>query len=189
VTLREVFRLAPPSDEELLRELDMPDLATLRADLRRRLDQSKRQAERRRAEDAVLDRILEANPVELPDRILDDQIQARVARLRAHLEGSGATPEETEAELEKERARGREEVAKGIRRFFLLEAIAKKEKLFVTEDETTAELQSIAERNDSSLEEVRRYYAEQELLPALRLDLLETKVRGYLYDQAQRTEI
>lgn len=189
VTVREVFRLVPPTDEELLRELDMPDLPTLRADVRRRLLDSKSQTERRRAEDEILDRALTETPIDLPERILDEQMETRLSRLRGHLEAQGAKPEEIAAEMEKERSRSRDDVAKGIRRFFLLEAIAKKEKLFVTEDDLAQELRAIAERNQSSFEEVRQYYDQQGMLPALRVDVLEAKVRGFVFDSAKRNEI
>ena len=75
---------------------------------------------------------------------------------------------------------------KGLRRLFLLEAIARKEKLFVTEDDMTNELRGIAERNQSSLDEVARYYQQQNLLPALRLDLLENKVRHFLVESSKK---
>jgi len=189
LTIREVYRLVAPTDEEMLRELDMPDLQTLRSDVSRRLMDAKAKAERRRAEDEILDRSLAETPIELPEHLLDDQMEGRLGRLRAHMEAQGATAEETAAELQKERARSRDDVAKGIRRFFLMEAIAKKEKLFVTEDDLVQELRSIAERNQSTVDEVRRYYEEQQLLPALRLDVLETKVRGFVYDSAKRNEI
>jgi len=189
VTLREVYRLVAPSDEDLLRELDLPDLGALRGDVRRRIEQSKVEAERRRAEDEILDRAAAENPFEIPERLVERQLEARLSQARAHYEARGVQAEQVQAEVDRERSRSRDDLLKGIRRFFLMDAIARKEKLFVTEDDLDAELRRIAERNQASPDEVRRYYEQQDLVSALKMDVLESKVRAFLFENAKRNEV
>jgi trigger factor len=179
--LREVYRLVPPTDEELLKDLDMPDLDTLRADVRRRMKEAREHHERRHAEDSLVDAVVAANGFDIPARLVEQQVESRIAQHRTQAEAPPT--DEAVAEL---RAKLQPDMEKGLRRLFVLEAIARKEKLFVTEDDLMAELRSIAERNQSSVEEVARYYQQQNLLPAMRLDLLETKVRNFLYENAHR---
>jgi len=89
------------------------------------------------------------------------------------------------AQVASRRARSREEARASIKAWFVLEALARREKVFVTEEDTAAEFQAIARRNGVSPDEVRRYYEEQEgLLGALRAELLERKVRRLLREQA-----
>jgi trigger factor len=182
VTIREVYKLVAPSDEEVLKELDMPDMDTLKKDLTRRITEARDRDERRRVEEELIEAALEKNKFEIPDRIIDQQVESRLEQQNANAE-SPVPPEE----VAKLREKMKPDMDKGLRRLFLLEAIAKKEKVFVTEDDLMGELRSIAERNQSTVEEVARYYQQQNLLPAMRLDLLETKVRNLLYESAKRT--
>lgn len=178
LTIREVYRLEPPSDEDLLKDLDIADVDTLRADVRRRLQEAREAEERRRVEEELVEKAVAASAFELPDRIIDQQVEARIAQHRAHAESKDVD----EKEVEEARKKLRPEMEKGLRRLFVLEAIARKEKVFVTEDDLEAELRAIAERNQSTVEEVGRYYQQQNLFPALRLDLLENKVRNFLFE-------
>lgn len=181
VEVREVYRLVPPSDEELLKDLDMPDLETLRGDVRRRIEEAREANERRRVEDELIEKVVAAHPFEIPDRLVDTQVDARIEQHRSHAD----TPPSDE-EIAALRAKLKPEMERGLRRLFVLEALARREKIFVTEDDLVAELRGIAERNQSNVEEVARYYQQQNLLPALRMDLLETKVRSFLYEHATK---
>jgi len=58
----------------------------------------------------------------------------------------------------------------------------------VTENEIEAQLQAIADRNQTSLQEVKNYYEQQNLLSSLRLDLMEKKVRTFLRENAEIVE-
>jgi trigger factor len=187
LTIREVYRLVPPADADLLKDLDVPDLDALRADVRRRVQEAREAEERRRVEEELVDLALKANPFELPDRIVDQQVETRIAQHEEHSAAEGGDPNNRKPEdLDEARKKLRPDMEKGLRRLFLLEAIARKEKLFVTEDDMTNELRGIAERNQSSLDEVARYYQQQNLLPALRLDLLENKVRHFLVESSKK---
>ena len=54
----------------------------------------------------------------------------------------------------------------------------------VTQEDIKAELESIAQRNQSSVEEVRTYYTENNLGQQMAIELLERKVRKFLSSEA-----
>ena len=72
--------------------------------------------------------------------------------------------------------------------FFLFEAIAKKEKIFVTEGDIEVELRAIAAQNNVTPEQVREHYENHKLLPDLRLGIMERKVRDLLRESATLTD-
>ena len=82
-------------------------------------------------------------------------------------------------------AEARSGAERSTKAYFLIEAIAEAEKLQVGEAEVREELKSIAQRNRSSLEEVAKYYQEQQLFPQLAMEILERKVRTLLRESAQ----
>lgn len=188
LTLTELYKLNPPTDEELLKDLDIPDFDTLRKDVRRRMEEARASHGRRQAEEQILERVAAENPIDLPDRVVDGQVDQRIAQHFSQLQQNNQLPENPEELLKQERERLRPEMDKGLRRLFLIDAIARKEKIFVTEDDLEGEFRAIAERNQSSAEEVIQYYHQNNLIGALRIDLLETKVRAFLFENAKRTE-
>jgi len=62
------------------------------------------------------------------------------------------------------------------------------EELKVTQEEMLNELKLIATRNSVTLDEVRKYYQENRMLPQLALELLERKVRRFLRESADIRE-
>ena len=77
-----------------------------------------------------------------------------------------------------------------MRLFFLIEAVAKQQKLFVTENDTEAELRAIAAANSNDGQQVtpamvREHLEKNNQLGELRLALLERKVRDFLRENAK----
>lgn len=187
VTLTEVYRLGDPSDEELARALDFADAPALREDIGRRLQARKDEAENRRVEDEVLLHLTRGTDFELPERIVESETAESMRRFQARLEAEGVPPEEVAAGVAARAARSREETARAIKTWFVIEALARREKIFVTEEEIASEFEAIARRNRASPAEVRRYYEEGDLVGALRAELLESKVRRHLRERAGRS--
>ena len=73
---------------------------------------------------------------------------------------------------------------RSLRAIYVMEAIAGKEELGVTDADVEGELRSIAARNGVEPAEVRKYYQEQGLFQQLGLELLERKVRNFLRETA-----
>lgn len=185
VALKEVFRIVPPDEEELFRSFQVADAQGLRTVVRERLRSVKQEAEDSRVENELLERLIDAHPMELPGRLLDEQVESHLAELRAALEKQGLAPEEARGRAEEERERSRAGGERALRAVYLMEEIARKRDLRVNEQELATELAEIARRNGTPVEEVTRYYREQGLLRQLGLELLERKVRRYLRASAE----
>lgn len=185
LTLSEVYRFQEPTDEEMLRAFDFPSVDAMRQETEKTILAHKNEMEDRRIEDAILAEIVRAHDFELPERIVQEQTESSLARFRALREAGGAKPEEVAAEVAAREKESRQNAVRQVKGFFLIEAIGRKEKLFVTDEEVRAELQAIADRNQSRLEEVLAYYEQQNLLPMLRLELLERNVRRFLRENAE----
>ena len=186
ITLDQVFRIVPPTDEELRGLFEAADDDELRSKVRDRIGEIKEEQEQARIEAALLSQVLDAHPMELPEAMVASQVDARLGRLRAQLEQAGATGEDLEARIEGERQGAREAAERSMRALFLIEAIGQKEGLQVSEEDMVAEIHAIAQRNQASFEEVREYYAkEQGLLNQLGVELQERKVRRFLREAAE----
>jgi trigger factor len=179
-TLQEVLRIVPPSDEEIYKAFGASDEGSLRKAVLERMRKGKQEAEEQRLESELLERVIEAHPLEIPAQLVLDQVEAHEAELVAKLAEQGLPEEEARTRAAGERERSRASAEKALRAVYIIEEIARAKELKITESDISAELTDIAARNGTRPEEVAAYYKEQGLLRQLGLEMLERKVRRYL---------
>jgi trigger factor len=185
IEIKTAFRILVPSRAELMKSIGVATEEELLAKAREGLEQANARIEAERVESELLERVLEAHEMELPQQMVEQQHAARLAAMREELAGRGASPEELEAELSRRDEEARRAALKSAKAYFVIERIAEAEKLAVSEQEMLEELKTIAQRNRSSFEEVRDFYKEQNLFGQLAMEILERKVRRFLRENAE----
>jgi trigger factor len=185
IELKQVYRVVPPSDEELFKLVQVADEAAMRAKAGEHLRAAKQLQEQQRQENALLDQVLAAHPVELPAELIEDQARARLDARANQLAQQGA-PQATIAQLiESEREQAKQASQRGLHGMYLIEAIAAKEKLQIADADLVAEVRQIAQRNNASFEQVRDHYQKNNLVNQLAMELLERRVRSLLRERAR----
>ncbi|MDD3643387.1 MAG: trigger factor, partial [Candidatus Krumholzibacteria bacterium] len=161
-TVKEVReKRIPALDDALASKVDekFTTLDELRGDIRERLREEKEREERRRREEEAVDRILDANPFDIPGTMIE--------RYRAELhrederrrEAAGVEPEQDE-QRRKEIDELFERIARrNIKRFFLIDRIADLEKIAVAESELKEEIDRIAAGSGRPREEAEAFFA------------------------------
>ena len=186
----EVLRVTPPPvDEELAKGLEFGSLAELRADLKQRITAEKTRLGKGRQEEQALQQLMEQHSIPVPPSLVEEQKQAALGSLAQRLQQNGAKDEEIQKKLEESQAEAQQDAERRVRLFFLIEAVAKQNKLFVTENDVEGELRAIALANSSenvqfSAAQVREHLERENRLGELRLALLERKVRDFLRENA-----
>jgi trigger factor len=188
LSVSQAFRMVPPTDEEVWRFFDVKDAAALQTTVRDKIEEAKREQENQRIEGALLEKLLAAHEFELPAMMLDEQTSSRLSQLSKQLEQQGTPPDRIQEQVDSQRDQMREAAARGMRALFLIQAIAEKENLLVNRDDMQAELKSIAERNNSTVEEVTEYYKKNNLFDQMAIEILERKVRKFLRENAKVTQ-
>ncbi|MCA8981373.1 MAG: trigger factor [Planctomycetes bacterium] len=188
-TIVEAYRLVLPSDEEIFKLLQVDNAEELNKVAKDRLTQAKIAQENGRQETLLLEQLIEAHSaMDLPAAMLEAQAQGRTQALRQQLEQQGLTAEAIDAEVAKQADAIRKLVEKGLRAFFLVHAVADKEGIKLSQEDLNNELMNIANRNQASVEEVAKYYRENNLFEQMAIELTERKVRKYLREHAKVTE-
>jgi trigger factor len=169
-------------DDNLAREVfQLPSLEELRSRVRQNLESEEQARIRRESEAGITEELLQRNPFELPERLVEHMLERVIA------EASGGR--EVRPDLREELAkRYRPNVERSLRREVLLDAIARQEKLEVSDDEVAAEIQRMAEADPRQAARVRARYQAAERRQALRETLLERKALEWLIDAAEVTE-
>jgi trigger factor len=147
-------------------------LEELRADSRKRLGSQKKYEQATSAQELVLDELLKLVEVPMPQKLLADEVETRKHNLinhqltqlgmdlDAYLAMQEKTAEEFDAELE-------EQAEKGIRTQFVLDEIAKREKLNVSQEELTEHLMRRAQSSGMSPDQFAKAVVEGGQVPML----------------------
>jgi trigger factor len=80
------------------------------------------------------------------------------------------------------------EIERGYRRFLLLDEIAKRKKIFVTEGDVQSRIAEMAAHYGKTIPELEAELEQREMLRDLRHELKEEKVRKWLREQVKVTD-
>ena len=100
----------------------------------------------------------------------------------------GVSEEEAQAQVAENESNFEGEAIHNTKALFLLEDVAAAEGIQVQNEDVARKFQEIAQRNQTSVEEVQKYYQENNLINQLAMEILEIKVRGFLRENAEITE-
>lgn len=189
IHVHEVMRVtAPPLDDEFAKGFDFDSVEALKEEVTKRIGEEKLKQNTARIEGEIIETILAENPFEIPSSLVEDQKNHLLSQAGEQMKQQGMDDEAIKAELEKHQEEAAKEANQRVRVFFLLETIAKSEKIFVTESDVDVELRNIAAANQATPDQVKKHYEENKLLDDLRWNVRERKVRDFLRDSAKITD-
>ena len=147
----------PEMDDDWAKSLgeDFDSLATLKTKIREDLGKrSEIEADHRLRAD-VMPKLLEGNPFEVPQSMVDHQTNRRLESVVRDMIGEGVDPRNQEMNWEGARAELKAQAEADVRGSLLLERIAEEEKIDVSDEEIEAEIEAIAEGSKQPIEQVR----------------------------------
>lgn len=189
ILVNEVLRvMAPPLDDAFAKSFDFETLDALKVELHKRIGEEKVRQNQLRQEEEILEILLNDHPFEVPGSLVGDQHKHQLQAYEARLKEAKTSDEEIQKKLAEAEADSRKDAERRVRVFFLIDAIARKEKIFVTESDVDQELRAIAANNGVTPEDARAYYEKQNMISDLRVGIMERKVRNYLRENATLTD-
>lgn len=175
------------SEDALAKMVGFDDAAALRADIKDRLTNEAAEGGFQSTREAALDALLEANEVELPVRLIEEDIKATTQRVAQNMQQQGmeVTREMFEDEAFKSEVRGRSE--RGLKLSVLLQAIRDEQGFEADTDEIDAEIAKQAEHYPEAQREqfINWMRSQQEQVAQVRERLLERKCVEYIVSQAK----
>ena len=171
-----------PMDDNWARDVfQLESLEELRSRVRLQLEGEERVRVQREVETALGEQLIDKNPVELPERLVQWMLNRVVHEATEGRNLNDALRQELET-------RFRPNVERSLKREALLEAVARQEQLQVSEEEVAAEIQRMAESDPRQAARIRARYQNDERRRALRESLLERKALDWLINAAEITE-
>ncbi len=170
----------PQLDDEFARSVgDFDDLGALTQVIAEDLRRLKEQEVDLRLDQQIVEQIIEANPFEVPDSMIERYVDAVI----------GPPPEGADPEVvEKARAEARPAAVWGIKRTLVLQRVARDEGFEATREEVQERLQRLAKRAGRPVGEIRARMAKSGELRDLESRIVEEKVLRHLREQSQIEE-
>lgn len=183
----------PKLDDEFVKDVSEFDTVDeLKEDIKKRQLENAKNMVLSRAKDAVVSKVYENNPVDVPDVMVQDEITRMIQEIGQQLSYQGLTVENYLQYMGKDmsdlRNELKEDAAKKVGTRILLMSIIDKEDIKVSEDEMEAELAKIAEAYKKDVDEIKNMIG-IENLTYFQKDIQITKVIDMLYDNAKITEV
>ena len=158
----------PAMDDEFAKDVsEFETLKELKADIKRQLTADREAAAKNALEDMLLDKVAEGMEVEIPDAMIEEQIDGMMDSFKNRLKSQGLPYEEylkyTNATEESLRAEAKAPAEKQVRLGLAMEAIVKAEKLEATDEEVDAEYEKLAAQYGMDAEELKKYIPASEV--------------------------
>ena len=178
----------PPLNDDLAKETgEFETLEALRSHLQKQIEGEKGRQAEIEFEDALLDALVKENSFQTPKGVVERRLVSLAESTVGSLRQRGLTEEAIQKELQSIYEKLRPEAERQVRLSFLLDTIAKQEKLQLSDSDFEIKYKEIALRHRQSEEPVRKYYAEHpEAKESLGVQILNEKVIQLIKDNARR---
>jgi trigger factor len=186
VKIKEVKeKILPPLDDEFAKDLgDYLSFEELKSKLKGEIEKEKEIALERQLKDRLVDQLLEANPFEVPESLVEEQAKTLVSDTKFRLAAQGVDLKNLGISEEKLQGDYRAVAQRQVKTFLILERIAGQEGILATDEEAEARLQEMAERMRQKFDVVKRYYEQNGLFPELKAGIIRDKTLNFLVEKA-----
>jgi trigger factor len=174
----------PEVNAEFCKEFDCDTVEELHEYLKKRILAEKEQDVKEHLADQVVDELVKRHDFPMPEGLVQAAADEALQRARLDLMTRGAKEEEIEKAMETMKGESRETMGKTLRAHFILEQIAAKEKIFVTEDQIEERIQQLASRQGVWPHEFKQQLEQQNLMAQLRRQMRQEAVREFLLSKA-----
>jgi trigger factor len=173
------------NDEFAQRFGEYKTLDDLKVKIREDLEKHKREHAQEQMREKMLEWLEDNNEFELPDSLVERQLQIRVQRLLRDLGRQGINPERLDVDWGKIREDQQHQAIRDVKGSLILEHISEKENISVSDEEIEGEIDKIAAETNRPKEKVKEVLSRDSGLDRLRgqirnkktLDLLQEKAR------------
>lgn len=158
----------PEVDDEFAKDVSEFDtLEEYKADIRKKLAEEKEKDAQRAKEDAVINKIIETSEMDIPDAMVDSQIDQMADDFGRRMQSQGLSLEQyfqfTGLTMEKLRDELKPQALKRIQTRLVLEKIAEVENIQPTEEQVDEEIKKMAEMYNMEADKLKEMVGEYEM--------------------------
>ena len=189
LTVKEIKRMTMPEvDDSFAKTLGYESLEDLKSYLRKRIEGDKKNWAENDLRNQILDILLEQTKLDLPQDFVNYHTEQRIYKHQLDLLKRGMPLEEIQKQTKNIKNASAESVMRELKASIIVDNIAEKEKIFVTENEVEQRIADIARAYNTDVTRVRKQLERQGSLSYLRNEMRENKVINVLLKEAKIEE-
>jgi len=176
----------PELNDDFAKELgEFTTLGEVRNRIREGMEQERRQTAEREAKDKLLAELIRRNEFEVPEALVDHQIDIRLERGLRALAAQGMSSEHMKKmDLPRLRAGQHDQAVQEVKASLILEKIADEEKIEVGDDEINREIEALATQTNQTADAIRARLTRDGALDRIRNRIRNEKALDFLYRQS-----
>jgi trigger factor len=176
----------PELNDDFAKELgEFTSLDQVRKQIRENMDAERRHNAERESKDKLVAELVKRNDFEVPESLVDRQVDLRLERGLRALAAQGMKMEDLKKmDLPRLRAGQREQAVQDVKSSLLLERIAELEKISVSDEEMKREIEALARQSKQTPEAVQTRLTEDGGLDRIRMRIRSEKTLDFLYHQS-----
>ena len=184
--LSEKQKTLPELNDNFAKELgEFNGIDDVKKRIRENMEAEKKHTVEHEAKDKLVAELVKRNDFEVPEAMVDRQIDVRLERGLRALAAQGMRPEDMKKmDLNRLRAGQRDQAVQEVKANLLLDKIADLEKVDVSEEEINHEIEALATQTKQTSEAVRARLTRDGALDRIRNRIRSEKTLNFLYHQS-----
>ena len=176
----------PELNEEFAKQFgDIATVDDLKKRIREQMEAERKHEAEHAAKDKLVGELIQRNDFEVPDSLIEQQIDIRLERGLRALAAQGLTAEQMKKmDLQRLRAGQREQAIHDVKAALLLEKVAEVENVQVSDEEMDSEVDSLAKQTKQTAEAIRARLTRDGGLDRIRTRIRNEKTLEFLYHQS-----
>lgn len=176
----------PELNDDFAKELgEFNTLDDVRKQIRENMNAERQHEAEHQAKDKLVAELIKRNEFELPEALVERQIDLRLERGLRALAAQGMKAEDIKKmDINRLRAGQREQAVQEVKASLLLNQIAEEEKIEVTDQEIDREVEALAKQSKQTAEAIRTRLTREGVLDRIRSRIRNEKTLDFLYRQS-----
>ena len=190
ISIKEIKRpKSPKIDDELAKQVGYDSLGELKEFMSQRLEMEKKRMAEGEMQEQISSKLIEMADFEMPEDMIKHHTNERLHKYQHDLVNKGTPQEEIEKHTEDMKSASEESVVRDFKMSLVLEHIAEKERIFVTEDDVNRRISEMAGMYGLDAAGMKKQLEKMNSMSNLRHQLRETKTLNLLMKEANIEEI
>ena len=190
ISIKEIKRpKSPEINDELAKQVGYDTLDELKEFMSQRLEMEKKRMAEGEMQEQISSKLIEMADFDMPEDMKTHHTNERLHKYQLDLINKGTPQEEIEKNLEDLKSASEESVVRDFKMSLVLEQIAEKERIFVTEDDVSRRISEMAGMYGLDAAGMKKQLEKMNSMSNLRHQLRESKTLNLLMKEANIEEV
>jgi trigger factor len=190
ISVKEVKQMEPAElNEDFFKRLNVADVDELKDNLREQMSQQAERQARAAMSEQIYAHLREKTTLDLPESVVAEQSLSLLQRQYSNMLMQGMAKEQVDEQMDQLRASSEQQAAEQLKLYFVMDKIADKFKIEVSEEEINGHIAYVAATRGRRPEKMREELARDGSLAQFALQIREEKCIEKILEKATITEV